>query len=396
MLMTKTRAPAKQKLPAPVVGRTRWTLNGDYLNLSPTGVARYAREVVAAMDQLIGENDPLTRTFDIDVVSPVPFVYDHIPVRVVPEFKSPRLPQVWVQAQLPRHIPGGLVSFCNLGPVAIRRQIICIHDLHTYLMPESYSTAFRWLHRLLLPQLGQRSAAVTTVSNFSRGHLEDYGIAPSGKITVTYNGSDHTRRWKASQGRLSLPTERPYVLCLGQPQRYKNLELILQLAPKLDALGIDVLMAGSIAKEEIVERGGGDLLSRNLRLLGRIDDDDFAQAFSNALCFVFPSRIEGFGLPAIEAMALGCPVVSSTSPCLPEVCGDAASFADPDDPQAWADAIVWLRDHPEEAKTISIRGRARANTYAWREIAKTYFKLMASLDQADGAHVETFRPEVAA
>lgn len=396
MLMMKTRAPAAPKPPTQVVGRARWTLNGDYLNLAPNGVARYAREVVAAMDEMIGENDPLTRTLDIDLVSPVPFQYEHIPVRVVPEFKSPRLPQVWVQAQLPRHVPGGLVSFCNLGPLAVRRQIVCIHDLHTFVMPESYSMAFRLVHRFLLPQLGHRSAAVTTVSNFSRGHLEEFGVAPSRKITVTYNGSDHTRRWNASQGRLSLPTERPYVLCLGQPQRYKNIELILKLAPKLDALGIDVLMAGSISEAEIIERGGGDQLGQNLRLLGRINDDDFAQAFSNALCFVFPSRIEGFGLPVIEAMSLGCPVVSSTSPCLPEVCGDAASFADPDDPQAWADAIAWLRDHPEEAKAISIRGRARANTYAWREIAKTYFKLMASLDQADGKQVEYFRSEVAA
>ena len=125
----------------PREGKRRWTINGDFVALAPTGVARYATEVTAALDRLVEEGHPLTRGLHLDVVAPRPWTGSGAPkalaVRVVPEFARPRLPQFWVQAQLPRHVPGGLVSFCNLAPVMPRRHIVCIHDLHTRLSPRS-------------------------------------------------------------------------------------------------------------------------------------------------------------------------------------------------------------------------------------------------------------------
>jgi glycosyltransferase involved in cell wall biosynthesis len=360
--------------------RRKWAINGDFVTLQPTGVARYASEVTAQLDALVAEGHPLTRGLDLELIVPrdVPTPFSNIPTHVVREFSHPRLPQVWVQLQLPAHVKGGLLSFCNLAPVAVGRHIACIHDLHTRLMPESYGLLFRLAHRAILPLVGRRASRITTVSGLSREHLVHYGIAPRSKIVVTHNGSDHTRHWNPDRSKLPAQSSRPFVLCLGRPQKYKNVELLLRLAPMLDQMGLDLWMAGDIDAPAL--RKVHAHVPSNVLLLGRISDDDFANALSHALAFLFPSRIEGFGLPAIEAMALGCPVVASTAPCLPEICGDGALFADPDDSDAWLRIIEKLKVDGAFRERMIHRGRAQAATYSWRMIAERYLKLMAEVD----------------
>ncbi|HEY9214838.1 MAG TPA: glycosyltransferase family 1 protein [Ancylobacter sp.] len=360
----------------------RWTINGDFTTLHPTGVARYAREVTLALDKLVAERHPLTHDLDLNlVVSRLPanpLQLHAMATHMVREFNHPRLPQAWVQIQLPRHVKGGLLSFCNLAPVMVRRQIACIHDLQTLTSPHSYSRGFRLAHRVILPLLGQRAAAITTVSNLSRDELISHGVAPAEKIVVTYNGSDHALRWRAERSRLHLAT-RPFVLCLLRNQVHKNPELLFRLAQPLELMGVDMLMIGDVDDELIARlRQSG---ASNVRLLGRVSDDDFAAALSRALCFLFPSRMEGFGLPAVEAMTWGCPVIASTAPCLPEICGDAALFADPDDDAGWISAIGRLLTAPEARAPLAAAGRRRAQDFTWRGIALIYLKLMADIDQ---------------
>jgi glycosyltransferase involved in cell wall biosynthesis len=295
----------------------------------------------------------------------------------LPEFSQPRLPQFWVQVQLPRHVTGGLLSFCNLAPVWTRRHIVCIHDLHTRVMPESYSPGFRWAHRVILPLVGRRASWITTVSQFSRDHLAAFGIAPAEKIAITYNGSDHALRWDADKASLTLG-ERPYVVALGQRQRYKNTELIWRIAGPLDQLGLDIYLAGDLDAGSL--GAFGPSVPFNVRLLGRVSDNDLARLFKHALAFLFPSRIEGFGLPAVEAMARGCPVIASTSPCLPEICGESAIYAGPDDADAWVSAVQRLHSDPTLRTTMAERGHAHAQRYRWQDIAEIYLRLMASVD----------------
>lgn len=361
-----------------------WTLNGDFVALKPTGVPRYAREVTFALDALIGEGHPLTDGLRLDLVAPREpdgWSLRNIPIRVVREFSKPRLPQAWVQVQLPRAVAGGLVSFCNLAPVSVRRHIVCIHDLHTFLKPESYGRGFVLAHRLILPRLGKRARFITTVSNLSRGHLIEHGIAPAEKVVVTYNGADHAARWRPEASALAIG-ERPYVLCLGQNQDYKNMRLVWRIAPALARLGLDVYMAGAIDEEVLASYGGER--PANLRLLGRIGDDDLAKALRAAHCFLFPSRIEGFGLPAVEAMTCGCPVISSDAPCMPEVLGDAVLYAGPDDETGWIEAVKRMQADATLRQTMIAKGRAQAAHYSWRGIAETYLRLMARADGVAG------------
>jgi glycosyltransferase involved in cell wall biosynthesis len=363
-----------------------WTINGDFVALEATGVARYAREVTVALDELIAERHPLAQCLEINVLAPRPtddLRLRSIPFQVLPEFSRPRLPQFWVQAQLPRHITGGLLSFCNLAPVFLRRHIVCVHDVHTWLMPKSYGRLFRLAHRVALPMLGRNAAFITTVSKLSRDHLCQNGIAPMDKIVVTYNGSDHVRQWCAKRSCLTIGP-RPFVMCLGRPQNYKNGELIWRIAPQLDLIGLDIYMAGAIDQATLATFGPRK--PDNVRLLGRVSDDDLARMFSHALCFAFPSRIEGFGLPAVESMALSCPVVASSAPCLPEVCGDAALYADPDDAAGWVRQIGSLNREPGLRATMITKGLARAGQFTWRRVAEVYLELMQRVD-SDGAGI---------
>lgn len=361
-------------------GRSRsWTVNGDFVALKATGVARYAWETVWAMDALIGEGHPATTGLSLQIVAPRKPVEDslqNIPVKVVPEFRSPRLPQVWSQIQLPRHVSGGLISLCNLGPVSPKDQIVCIHDLHTKLMPDSYSRAFRLAHDVILPFVGRRSLNVTTVSSFAADCLVKYRISPREKVVVTYNGHEHALRWKPELGRVALGA-RPFVLTLGRSLPYKNSKLVFRIAQALNDMGLDLYVTGDFDAHAVAaEIGIGD----NVRLLGRVSDDDLAHLLQAAQCFLFPSRMEGFGLPAVEAMAWGCPLVVSDVASLPEVCGQAALYADPDRDDAWIDAVRRIVSEPGLADRLKRVGREQVQRFSWRKIAEQYLQLMADRD----------------
>lgn len=357
-----------------------WTINGDFTALAPSGVPRYALEVTRALDRLVGEDHPSTRGLKLRLVAPhepIDLGCRNIAIEVVPEFRTPRLPQFWVQAQLPRRVEGGLLSFCNLAPVWPRKHIVCIHDLHTHLMPDAYGRGFRLAHRVVLPLLGRRAYAVTTVSRLSAQHIVAAGVAPASKIIVAHNGCDHARSWHAADSQLPLGV-RPYALFFGHGQAYKNAALVERIAPALQRTGLDVLIAGGPVGDALSD--ASSQTPSNVRRLGRVSDDDLALLLSRALCLLMPSRIEGFGLPAVEAMVHGCPVVASTAPALPEVCGDAALYADPDDDGAWIDAVSRLLTDQKLRSDFVQRGRSRAELFTWRKVALTYLALMASAD----------------
>jgi len=172
--------------------------------------------------------------------------------------------------------------------------------------------------------------------------------------------------------------QRPFVLCLGRNHKHKNVALAWRIAGALDAMGLDVYLAGQLDENVLIGFGAKP---HNVRLLGRVTDNDLAKVLAVARCFLLPSHIEGFGLPAVEAMVRGCPVLASTAPALPEICGDAALYAEPDDARAWIAGIAKLSTDRQLRSRIIAAGRVRANAYSWRCIAETYLHLMLRVDQ---------------
>ena len=130
-----------------------------------------------------------------------------------------------------------------------------------------------------------------------------------------------------------------------------------------------------------VFRGPGlSAATENIAWVGPVTDGELMAIYQNCLCLAFPSRAEGFGLPPLEAMALGCPVVSSNCASMPEVCGDAALYASPDDRGAWLRAFLSLRNDPGLRGRLIQKGIERAGLFTWRRSAELYLELMSTLD----------------
>ena len=357
-----------------------WSVNGRFLTQPSTGVQRYAWEIVQALDEALDAGHPGSDGLTVDLVVP-PGDRRDIPLKVIRTVeRGPSRGHAWEQFVLPTCVKGGLLSLGNTGPIAVRRQIVCMHDLNTRAFPASYSRAFRILQRVLLPVLGRTSAAVATVSHYSADELVRHGVCDRAKIVVVPNGHEHVRRWVASPSDAVRAAAGPdTIVIIGTPAPHKNIGLVMGLADRLATVGLKIAVVGGLDAKVYRSNGGGADASNVLRL-GKLSDGELAALLQTSLCLAFPSYVEGFGLPPLEAMALGCPVVASDRASLPEVCGDAALFASPVDPEAWFDRFVRLRSDRALRTWCIERGRERATAYSWAASANLYLKVMDEVD----------------
>lgn len=356
-----------------------WTINGRFLAQPVTGVQRYAREVVRALDARIVAGDPLGRDLNVELLAP-PGSRDELALATIRTRIAGRFGgHGWEQAVLPSEVKGGLVSLCNSGPLAARRQILCIHDLNTRICPQSYSLPFRMLYRTLIPALAARVAHVTTVSDYSAGQLVRHGLCGAGKITIAPDGYEHALRWTPRHSiRTHSAAGAGTVVLLGSRAPHKNIDLILGIADRLAQAGLRIAVVGLSDRRVFgaaQERDGA-----NIGWLGRIGDDELAALLEDCLCLAFPSLVEGFGLPMLEAMARGCPVVASDRASLPEIGRDAVLYAPPDGADIWFDRFVQLAGDAALRRQMIARGRRQARKFSWDETAKRYLELMARMD----------------
>ncbi len=356
-------------------GRNRrqdWAINGRFLTQRMTGVQRYAFEIVASLDEICSENGDVARRVGFRLVLPsgagTTPALSHIDVCQT-KFGSGH---VWDQLVLPWHAGSGVLSLGNFGPVLARNHIVCIHDANTFIEPESYSRAFGLAYRTLLPLIGRQASKVATVSQFSADMMVKYGVCRPEKIFIAPNGHEHALRWDASRAEIPLLKllKRPYVLLLGSRAKHKNVHVILEQARGLDAAGIDIVVVG--AASSIFSATGPDYRQANIHHAGYVGDDELAALYERALCLAFPSKTEGFGIPPLEAMARGCPVISSNAASLVEVGGDAVVYVDPDRSDAWREAIIGLSTNDGVRATMAAEGRKRATLFSWKRSAQSY------------------------
>lgn len=356
----------------------RWSINGRFLKQNVTGVQRYATQLTRSLEKTFADHND---SDSLEVVAPSQTpcpTFTRLPFRET----GRRQGQLWEQYSLPRSTSGGILSLCNTGPIVSRKHIVCIHDTNVVLYPQSYSRAFRNYYRMILPVLGRTASAVLTVSKTSADMLMTHGIVKSKKIEVIPNGHQHVFDWDASKSTLlkDHPPRQPFVFVIGSRAPHKNLALIYKIAPALEKMGLDIYISGasaSIFSSSSMSGSGKAQQASNVQHVGYVSDDDLADLYSTAKCLLFPSFVEGFGLPLVEAMAMGCPIVSSNTSCMPEICGPHAVLVPPDSPQQWVAGIKTLLDRNE--KTPQNELIKHLESFSWKRSAETLHELMTDL-----------------
>jgi alpha-1,3-rhamnosyl/mannosyltransferase len=236
---------------------------------------------------------------------------------------------------------------------------------------------------LLLPHVLKRSAAIISDSHATAGDLHRFYPFSRGKVRVVYPGLDAVEEHPDSATRVATQlaeygiNDAPYILCVGPWSRRKNLPVVLRafnmLADELPDVTLVVTGRGSggmkgAQPEELISRLRPDT-RRRVRSLGFVPRDKLYALLSKARLLAYPSRIEGFGLPPLEAMSMGVPVVASDVPVLREVAGGAALQVPADSPSAWAEAFRRILTQPRFAESLRAKGRARSSQFSWERCA---------------------------
>ena len=353
-------------------------INGRFLTQRVTGVQRFAIEITRMLDAMAAEGLlPGARLLRPAGGPPSPF--PHLADEPFGRLRG----QAWEQLELPGRARGSmLVNLGNTAPLrAGRHQAVVLHDAGAFDTPESYSASFRAWYRGMqwsLPRLGAR---LLTVSDFSRGRIAaNLGVAPD-RIGVVHEGGGHILHEPADGGVLARHGLVPgrFALVVGTRAAHKGLGGLVEAQALLASRGLVLAVAG--AADAAVFRNAGDPQGEAVAPLGRVSDAELRALYESALCLIFPSRYEGFGLPPLEAMVCGCPVIAADAAAVPEVCGDAALWFDNDGPRRLPDALARLLDEPGLGETLRARGRSRAAGYSWRGAAE---RLVSLLPERDG------------
>lgn len=371
------------------------------------GIGRYTRELLRALAEVDSKNK--YRVFYASRTRPHPLPPLPANFHITPlPFHDIWLARLWHRARVPflvNWITGPIDIFHSpdftLPPTSRRtRTLLTVHDLSFVRDPESAAPGLRRYLEVVVPRSVARADHILADSLATRDDLvELYGTAPQ-KISVLYSGVNDTfqpvknlKALEAVRARYTLRSG-PFILAVSSLQPRKNFVRLIQAFAQLPHPDLNLVIAGgrgwlydSIFAE--VER-----LKLNGRVIfpGFVADTDLPALYSAARVLAYPSLYEGFGLPMLEAMACGTPVVASTASCLPEVAGDAALLVPPTDVEALAHALdQTLNDENVRAQLIA-KGAERVLQFSWEKSARELVEIYRVLYQK--SEVRSQKPEV--
>jgi glycosyltransferase involved in cell wall biosynthesis len=333
-------------------------VDGDVLGRHRTGDESY-------VENLVRELGRLERSFDVGViVRHAAAAPDGVRALELPTRSQVARMTVGIPRFLKRVEPS-LVHFLYVAPPVYRGApvVLTVHDLSFASDRDLMDPFDRTIFRTFVPRSIRRAARVLTGSHWTRERIaERYGVSPE-KIVVTPYGVDPVFTPEGPR-----TDDRPYLLFVGALQPRKDplcaVRALALLDPELELVFVGPEKRGGNEVWREVARLG---LEHRVRFLGHVSKEELCALYRGAVCLVLPSRDEGFGLPILEAMAVGTPVVASTAGALPEVAGEAAVLVPPRDPEALADGVERALTNRDRLRAL---GLERSREFTWQETAR--------------------------
>lgn len=342
------------------------TVNIRCLNKRTTGVQRYTSEVIKYFPKEVQQIAP-SNVFSNNIA----------------------LENIWEQLALPLTLKGNLLwSPANIGPILYKNQILTIHDVRPFESNNnnhfSFNNVFAKWYRYALPKLAANVKHIITVSNFSANRIIHNLGVKSNKISVIPCGIDHQKFYKRSEIEIEdfikknkLPGKN-YILSVSSLLPHKNFRSLLE-AWKLisESLPEDIylVLAGDLPKHGACKI---DHMPPRVHYVGHIEDIDLPILYSGAMFFILVSLYEGFGLPILESMACGTPVLASNTTSIPEVMNESGIIINPLSVNDIASNIESLTLDAQLRKQLSIKGLKNAANYDWKITSNKIWQLLSS------------------
>lgn len=341
----------------------RIVINCRFLTQPITGVQRYALELSLKLLK--------NALFEVQFYAPRHLLHEDLAEKLGVKRVGLLRGHLWEQLELPLFLKKDdlLINFCNTAPLLHSFKIITVHDL-AFLQPEKWhSTWFRIVYSVLLPFLLKSTKTIVTVSQTTKKEIcQRLDIDPD-KIFVIHSAvSEDFNRFE------KVPIEGRYVLFVGSMDPRKNLSTLIAAFSRIKTQGISLKIVGG--KDAIFNYQELTASKPNIAFLGRVDDYTLFQLYSNAVAFVFPSVYEGFGLPPLEAMHRGCPVIGSDIEVLHEIYGESMLYFDPKDEQSIADAIDLICSSEEIRTELIENSKESIEKYTFEASSKRLIDLI--------------------
>lgn len=358
---------------------TLW-VNARFLAEPVTGVQRFGRELLRELDSMLEEGEIDRGRYRVRALTPRRPL-DELPLRHVQlRVAGPLASHAWEQCVLPLRARGFLLNLKGTAPVARRGGGLLVNDLQVFGYPEMHRWLVRAVYRWIQPRAARRAAVLFALSRFTAREMERWLNVPAAAVTVTLAGHEHALREAPDPSILPRHGIRPgsYILAVSSLNPNKNFHAVLRAIELAELRDVPFVVAGGV-NPRVFRRSDTRQLAAGATVVGRVSDGELRALYESALAFAFPSFYEGFGLPPLEAMAHGCPVVLARSSSLPEVGGDAVLYCDPADPADLARQLLRLvHDAPLRAE-LAAKGRLRAVQFRWRDVARRVWNRVAPL-----------------
>lgn len=347
-----------------------FVVNGRYLTQKATGVHRYAFEICNKLHEM---------GVDFHVAVPKEIHPDYkFSFKVVKcgSFNT----HLWEQISLPRYLKriGSplLISFTGCGPLNYSNQIMTIHDVSHERYPEWFSKNYYRFYHYMMPRIGKKAHAVLTVSEFSKKEIVDTLGINAEKIHVVHsNVPFHNKPSKEEVLSFTRnPEAEKYILAVSSMDPRKNFIRLVEAFDKIKDKSVKLYIIGMSFKA-FNTPDLQKLIGENVHLPGYISDEKLQTMYQNALLSVYPSLYEGFGLPPLESMTYGCPVINSDIPALREVSQDAALYVDPYNVDDITQKIEQLLVDEPLRKELQEKGLLQIKKYSWDKSAKQVYEL---------------------